>query len=357
MPTIDVDLYKDDLNAFGDPELYAAFEIFTRVASPPTDRTQEGYLLDFKAAWSDSALRTVAAFANTFGGILFVGVSEKDARADQLIGIVSQRQELKTSIASSIASNISPTPPYEIRDVAFPDGSGRHLCIVRVRKGSNLYLLTKKGEQPVYIRNEDESRPADAARLLALLATRTLQGHPPSEPALSQPAISHQNLYVTKAQQDGQRFRSNTFLQIHLTPEEPLPIRLDLIVEQKLLAIVRATYPELADNVEDSDKHLGASFAEFRLRDWYQITYFEAWRDYEIRWAIGSRWGPLLRNASQVQDPAARVRGNDRSMEPFRRHDKPRLYDRGRGPILGLLELSWRSRDRFGAPRRVLATV
>jgi hypothetical protein len=29
---------------------------------------QEGYLLDFKETWSDSALKTVAAFANTFGG-------------------------------------------------------------------------------------------------------------------------------------------------------------------------------------------------------------------------------------------------------------------------------------------------
>ena len=168
---VDVDLYKDDLSRFGDPELFAAVEAFTKVNQAPTDRTQEGYLVDFKASWSDSSLRAVAAFANTFGGLLVVGVSDKDGRADQIVGIPSPRQELKTTIASSIASNISPTPPYEIRDVAFPSDASRHLCIVRVRKGNGLYLLTKKGDQPVYIRNEDESRPADAARLQALLAT------------------------------------------------------------------------------------------------------------------------------------------------------------------------------------------
>ncbi len=52
-------------------------------------------------------------------------ITEANGRADQLLGILSPRQELKTTIASAIASNISPTPPYEIRDVAFPDGSGR----------------------------------------------------------------------------------------------------------------------------------------------------------------------------------------------------------------------------------------
>lgn len=46
------------------PEISAAVEAFTYVSEPTTDRTQEGYLLDFKAPWSDSALKTVVAFAN-----------------------------------------------------------------------------------------------------------------------------------------------------------------------------------------------------------------------------------------------------------------------------------------------------
>jgi predicted HTH transcriptional regulator len=155
------------------------------MASPQTDRAQEGYLLDFKAAWSDSALKGIAAFANTFGGLSLIGVCEKVGRADELVGVVSQRQELKTSIASAIASNISPTPPYEIRDVAFPDGSGRHLCIVRVRKGTSLHMLSKKGEQPVYVRNEDQSIPADAARLQSLFVTRSVLGHRSVESSFS----------------------------------------------------------------------------------------------------------------------------------------------------------------------------
>jgi hypothetical protein len=192
--------------------------------------------------------------------------------------------------------------PYEIRDLVFPDGSGRHLCIVRVRKGNSLYLLTKKGEQPIYVRNEDESRPAYAARLQALLATRSVSGRSSAEPTLRQSRIGTVGLYVTQAQDSvaqGQRVRSETFLQIQLVPEEPQIVRLDLTVEQKLLSIVRTTYPELADNVDDSARNLGASFTETRSRDGYQITYFETWRDYEIRWSIDS--GGALYFVTQVR--------------------------------------------------------
>jgi hypothetical protein len=297
MTPVDIDFYKDDLAGPEDKDLYSAVEIFARVALPQAERTQEGYLLDFKAIWNDTALKAVAAFANTFGGILVIGVSEKDGRADDIVGVPSQRHELKTRIASMIASNISPTPPYEIRDVAFPDGSGRHLCIVRVRKGNSLYLLTK-GESPVYVRNEDQSVPANAARLQALLATRVAAASAGDLEA-SQSAIFSQLLYVTQEQPvpqgmtlpagcQAQRARSATFLQIRLTPEEPQVVRLDLAIEQEFRLIVLKSYPEIVDNVHDPGPHIGASLEDFRLRDWYQLNYHETLRDHEMGWGIDS---------------------------------------------------------------------
>jgi Putative DNA-binding domain len=144
MTPVDVDFHKDDLASPKNNELYAAIEVFTRMASPQTEPIQEGYLLDFKEGWSDSALKTAAAFANTLGGLSLIDVSEKDGRADRLVGVPSQRHELKTQIASAITSNISPTPSYEIRDVAFPDSSGRHLCIVRLRKANSIIFSPRR---------------------------------------------------------------------------------------------------------------------------------------------------------------------------------------------------------------------
>jgi hypothetical protein len=196
-----------------------------------------------------------------------------------------------------IASNISPTPPYEIRDVVFPDGSGRHLCIVRVRKGTNLFLLTKKGESPVYIRNENESIPADAARLQALLTTRFQARAALGDLEYSQSVFS-QFLFVTEVSpatgqqaapsDPDRRARSGTFLQIQLMPEEPLVVRLDLAVEQEFRLIVLKSYPEIADNVHDPSPHIGASLEDFRLRDWYQLNYRETLRDHEMGWGINS---------------------------------------------------------------------
>ena len=299
MTSVDIDLYKDDLTVPEDKDLYTALELFTRIGSPQPERTQEGYLLDFKAIWNETALKAIAAFANTFGGLLIIGVSDKDGRADEIVGVPSQRHELKTRIASSIASNISPTPPYEIRDVAFPDGSGRHLCVVRIRKGNSLYLLTKKGESPVYVRNENESIPADAARLQALLATRLVPSQVNADVTALQASVFPQFLYVTQAMDPPPahqvppgslppRSRSGTFLQIRLVPEETQLVRLDLTIEQELRLIVLKAYPELADNLHDPSPHLGASLSEFRLRDWFQITYRETLRDHEMGWAINS---------------------------------------------------------------------
>ena len=103
--------------------------------------------------------------------MLIVGITENDARPDEIVGVCSPQSELKTRIASSIAGNISPTPPFDIGECALPTDAAQKLCVIRVRSGNALHLLTKKGEQPVCVRNEDESRPA-AAQLRSLIDRR-----------------------------------------------------------------------------------------------------------------------------------------------------------------------------------------
>lgn len=93
-----VDLFSADLFRVTETELYAAVIEFTRCNHPANDRTREGYTIDFKEKWSDRALRVVAAFANTFGGIIVVGVSEEGGRARELVGEDS-KGELKTRLA------------------------------------------------------------------------------------------------------------------------------------------------------------------------------------------------------------------------------------------------------------------
>src|SRR6266568_1089325 len=104
-----VDLFTDDLDSLKNDQLFSAIKEFSE-AQPC-----EGYRHDFKLKWNnDGALQSVAAFANTFGGLLFIGVKKQrtDTHAT-LVGVESDI-ELKTGIASSIATNITPTPSYNI---------------------------------------------------------------------------------------------------------------------------------------------------------------------------------------------------------------------------------------------------
>lgn len=73
-----MDLYSADLQSVSASELYRGIAEFTRIDKPPADRPREGYLLDFKEDLSDRFLHSVAAMANTFGGLPIVGVSEVD---------------------------------------------------------------------------------------------------------------------------------------------------------------------------------------------------------------------------------------------------------------------------------------
>jgi hypothetical protein len=286
-----VDFYKDDLGTVPAADLFAAIEEFTGVALAPENRTPEGYLLDFKQEWSEKAVKTVAAFANTFGGLLIVGVSERDGRADQIVGInVGPRQELRTSIASSIASNISPTPPYEIWNLVMPQDPSKQLCVIRVRKGAGIHLWTKKDECPVYVRNDSESRRADAAALQALLTMRS--GPNVATEGPHGPSISP--FFVTRAAggaEDG-RERSATFLEISIAPEVPLKVYLDLAIEEKISSIISSSYPEPVG--------LWPTLTATRSRSWYQLTYLNKSSDYEMHWAMDDRGGCHFCTQSRV---------------------------------------------------------
>jgi predicted HTH transcriptional regulator len=160
---VTIDLFVDDLSMVPNKELYEAIVGFA--SSQPT----EGWRHDYTEQWGDSALEKVTAFANTFGGLLFVGVKKNSRDAVCEYPGVDSTTEYKTRIANSIGTNISPVPAYDIHECSLPENPARKFCLVRVRENNALHLITKKGIQPVYVRNEDEARPANADQLRRLI--------------------------------------------------------------------------------------------------------------------------------------------------------------------------------------------
>jgi hypothetical protein len=282
MPT---DLYSVDLSSISATDLHKAIVDFTLVDRPIDDRPREGYLLDYKLDVGEKFLRAVAALANTFGGLLILGVSGLDGRPEKLDGTVSSG-ELKTQVASVIASNLVPCPPFEIAECGIPgDAGGRKLAVVRVRESQEMCLIAKKGERnPVYVRVEDQSSPADAFQLRALLTRKRANENISSDLEGRIKALESE-LFVCSYRALPQGSRSPTFFQVVICPNNAPYAALDLAAESKISNLVTRLNPGLEQLASLSE----AKFSFGRWRDWFEMRFVENTFDYERRWRVTAR--------------------------------------------------------------------
>src|SRR5437763_11910122 len=105
-----IDLFTSDFNSLTNDECYSAISDFSQAQPNESNRH------DFKLIWDNDAVKHVAAFANTFGGLLIIGIEKNQNDPRPKLTGVSSNSELMTGIASSIATNISPTPSYDIME-------------------------------------------------------------------------------------------------------------------------------------------------------------------------------------------------------------------------------------------------
>jgi Putative DNA-binding domain len=296
-----VNLYTADFSLVSGTELFGAIEALLRISEPPADRLSEGWTLEFKEQWSDEMVRHAAAFANTLGGILIVGVSEKDGKPEEIVG-AQLRTELKTQIASSISANISPTPTFQIAECLHPKDRSRRIAVVRIRNVSKLHYYMK-GDKPVYVRNEDESRPATAIQLRSLIEQRTRESIPVDTARLLRDLSSR--FYVTTAKQAGtyeerraNRTRSSTYLTVLVRPTEYLSFPFDSSTEDLFDSVIARSFPEVARRWNDEQ----AERQEKRGGDWHEIEFWQNNLDFEMSWVFSPREVALV---TQVNVPVS----------------------------------------------------
>ncbi len=273
------DLYKDDLAVLTDAEIRLGIENFIRISEPPESRPRESFLLDFKQEWNDSALQTVAAFAHTFGGILIVGISEQDGVPESIVGVDS-RGELQTSIASSIATSISPVPEFTVKDCSVASEPQKKLAVVRVRPGNLIYYYTKKDSRhPIYVRNNDESVPANAAQLRALIERRASAAD--SQPQITTRLTSLRNVVQLRRTAGLLQGQAPSRFQVVAIPSEHPSILIDSEVEQQFRKRIQRNFA-----VADADGKVEKE--EDRYVDWYEWRWFNAETTNESVWRLTS---------------------------------------------------------------------
>jgi len=129
---------------------------------------RETLFLELKESLDGAGIaKACAAFANTIGGLLIVGVADDGTYP----GIERPAGEPQLWVKDVLRSRVLPLPPYTARWLPLADGDDRGLLLILVEESSTTpHLRLDRGA--IYVRNPGSSDPVpiqDQQRLLDLL--------------------------------------------------------------------------------------------------------------------------------------------------------------------------------------------
>ncbi|WP_347241767.1 helix-turn-helix domain-containing protein [Thermus sp.] len=133
----------------------------------PRTEHQESETLEFKRQWTDRALEDLAAFANTRGGTLLVGIREDG----EIVGARVEDREIQR-IANLIAAHLGITPSIRVLEM-----EGRPVLEIRVEPANGLVSYGGRYLRRVGTTNRDFA-PDELARHLLERSGRTWDGLP-----------------------------------------------------------------------------------------------------------------------------------------------------------------------------------
>ena len=128
----------------------------------------EGWYVEYKSKMvnASAVAKAVSAFANTYGGWIFFGISEAskdDNVAGKFIGMpIGDKDAIRQKVRSALAANTQPTPYYDLKFIDGPDEeleleTDRCILILHVPKSVQAPHVHKDGR--IYKRVSDSSEP------------------------------------------------------------------------------------------------------------------------------------------------------------------------------------------------------
>jgi ATP-dependent DNA helicase RecG len=127
----------------------------------------EGETVEFKRHWTDQALEDLAAFANTRGGTLYVGVEDDG----EVVGVADPDAEMQR-IANTVASRLGLTPSVSRRCI-----DGQEVIEIRVEPARGVVGLNGRYRTRVGSTNRDLS-PEQLGRLVLERSGQSWDGLP-----------------------------------------------------------------------------------------------------------------------------------------------------------------------------------
>ncbi len=183
---MEIDLFKADLDniTFSDIELFTGIHP-SGSSRPENERPPEGIRLDYKVDMPDDIGKTVAAFANTYGGIIMLGIEEaeyppRSKKQKQNIpkaipGITTKGGDIKSRITNKIVATVYPRPYFSIsRPVEIPDLTDKAVVVIRVEESwTTPHMFIKDNKNEIKIRVNDNNFPASLHEIEWLFERRT----------------------------------------------------------------------------------------------------------------------------------------------------------------------------------------
>ncbi len=228
---MEMDLFKMDLDNITFPDI----ESFTGIHSPENERPPEGIRLDYKADMPDDIGKTVTAFANTYGGIIMLGVDEAEysphskkqkQNIPKAIPGIIKGGDIKSRITNMIVNTVYPRPYFSIsRPVEIPALTGKAVVVIRVEESwTTPHMFIKDNKNEIRIRVNDNNFPASLHEIERLFERRKSREHQLSE-SISEHFFD--DLFITSTMDTSTPSRMNQHHRIHFIPFDTLFFRLD----------------------------------------------------------------------------------------------------------------------------------
>lgn len=283
---MEIDLFNADLDNITFPDI----ELFTGIhlkgsSRPENERPPEGIRLDYKTDMPDDLGKTVTAFANTYGGIIILGVDESEYSPDgkkqkqnipKAIPGIKKGGDIKSRITNMIVTTVYPRPYFSIsRPVEIPDQPDRAVVVIRVEESwTTPHMSIKANKNEIMIRVNDNNFPASLHEIESLFERRKSRVHQMTE-RISQQFI--EDLFINSIIDESTTSRMNQHHRMHFNPSNILQFRLDRNSERLFEKQIKTSFHLSSLNLHS--RH--AEYYEIGICDYTQGKFInEKWRLY-----------------------------------------------------------------------------
>jgi len=125
------------------------------------EQIRENISLDYKEMIDTGLAKTVAAMANTVGGLIIIGVEDQDSKPKLPVKGIEIKEHLIEQINNIILGNITP-PVFPETQICISDDGQKALIVLRILQ-SNITPHAIKNNAKVYIRTNTSNEPEELA--------------------------------------------------------------------------------------------------------------------------------------------------------------------------------------------------